>query len=515
MRLVHLHRQRAVFCLVAVMTVTTFGATDDSARLVFPLEEMPNFDNWDMGHNCDCRREPTPNVVYPAFSSVRPLHGEIRVDMELDDPDSGTLYHFALDESGGTGTGYNRLYIDLNGDGRLSDETPVTPLRELPPGHLFTQKWSAPPVWFGYVTFSSRDGTETHSVQTLPRFTEGGFPRLNFQATTARRGWIEIDGRRIAARIWNSYPIGTRWDRPATTVRLETPNGSVALPYWLGCNRLRALPRAGDKLWRISTIPAGSRLIVEPYAGGWGTIEIRTAGQPPRNASFYGSLLARDKAVAVGEPSQPAAYKGVQRWEVPVGDYAPGVLSIRCGPLLFSLYGNDLSGVPSSTARMSSTYPWRIRENETLTLEFADKPRIVFASPADGARLRAGDELKIAPFLVDPKLNATVRGLRRQHEHGPSSAPVVMSAILSALLLVLLLIVLLVVRGLVGHGRPEHRHVAYLGAAGLLTLGLVFTWNALWPVAQARRWAYNDLGPRATISRANGEIVAGGPMPFG
>jgi hypothetical protein len=46
-------------------------------------------------------------------------------------------------------------------------------------------------------------------------------------------------------------------------------------------------------------------------------------------------------------------------------------------------------------------------------------------------------------------------------------------------------------------------------------LGTVFVWNSLRNPAPMNRLAYEDLGPQATITRANGEIVAGGPMPFG
>jgi hypothetical protein len=508
-----------LFGILLSLSPILSGGENRSERLEFPLEEVPNFDHWDIGHTCDCASEPAPNVVYPAFSSGKPLYGRIRVDMELDDPHSGTLYHFALDESGGTGAGYDRLYVDLNRDGRLSDEAPIAPLRDLPQGRLFTQKWPSPPVWFGYVTFSSRDGAETHSVQTLPRFTNGGYPRLNFQSTTARRGSIEIAKRRLVARIWNSYPIGTRWDRPSTRVRLETPNGSVALPYWLGCDRLRAMQRVEDRLWQLSTTPSGSLLVVEPYSAGWGIVEISLAGRPPQSATFYGSLFARDKAVAVGEAGQLAEHRWVQRWDVPVGDYAPGVLSIRCGPLLFSLSGSDLSVGGYSGRETSPAYPWRIRENETLTLAFADKPEIVFASPADGARLRPGDQLKVAPFLVDPKLNATVRGLRRQSRQEPPPTPAAAPGIPLVLLLTVLFVAPLVVWALVGRGQPRYGYLAWLSAVGLLALagylGTVFVWNSLRNPAPVNRLAYEDLGPQATITRANGEIVASGPMPFG
>jgi hypothetical protein len=513
MSLPHLICRIAVLYLAVV--TTAWGAESGSEKLVFPLEEVPNFDNWDMGHHCVCQSEPESNVVYPAFSSGQPFYGQIRVDMELDDPHSGTVCHFALDESGGTGAGYDRLYVDLNHDGRLSDEVPVRPLRELPQGHLFTQKWPSPvpPVWFDYVTFSSRDGAGTHSVQILPRFTNGGgYPRLNFQATTARRGSIEIAGRRIVARIWNSNPIGTRWDRPSMTVRLETPRGSVALPHWLGCERLRAMHKIGDKFWRLSTTPSGSQLVVEPYAAGLGTVEIGLAGRPPQSATFYGSLFARDKAVAVGEPSQSAYHRGVRKWVVPAGDYAPGSLLINCGSSLFWIAGDDPSGAMSARRGTASAYPWRIRANEVFTLEFADKPEILFASPPDGARLKPGAELKVVPVVIDPKLNTRIEGLRLQ----PGGLLPPASSAAFDVLPALLFAVPAVMWALVGRRRRRYRYLAWLCAVGLLAFaGTVVALDVLRRPAASGPPAADDLAPHLTITRANGEVVASGSMPFG
>jgi hypothetical protein len=122
--------QLVAFCLAAVMPA--WGAGSGSERLAFPLEEVSGFDVADVGHTCACRSEPEPNVAYPAFTSAKPLYGVMCVDMEFANLRSGTPYHFALDESGGTGTGYDRLYLDHNRDGRLSDEAPIAPLRERP-----------------------------------------------------------------------------------------------------------------------------------------------------------------------------------------------------------------------------------------------------------------------------------------------------------------------------------------------------------------------------------------------
>jgi hypothetical protein len=88
--------------------------------------------------------------------------------MEPGNQRSGTAYHFALDESGGTGAGYDRLYLDLDRDGNLVDESPLTPLADPPAGALLTVPERSQQMCFRYVTFSS--GTTATGVLSVVEF---------------------------------------------------------------------------------------------------------------------------------------------------------------------------------------------------------------------------------------------------------------------------------------------------------------------------------------------------------
>ena len=44
-------------------------------------------------------------------------------------------------------------------------------------------------------------------------------------------------------------------------------------------------------------------------------------------------------------------------------------------------------------------------------LDFSNKPDVMFASPAKDQRVKAGDELQVKAVLVDPKLDFMIRGL--------------------------------------------------------------------------------------------------------
>ena len=477
----------------------------------FDLEEVSGLDIVDLGHTCPCRNDPDPNVVYPAFSSGKPLYGVMHVDMEFGTWRPGTAYPFALDESGGTGTGYDRLYIDLNRDGRLSDETPVTPLRELPEGALFTVKWVTPPIWFNPVTFSNTDEAGTHSVETIPHLLvqQGEFVGLSFTATKARKGEIEIAGRRYNATILNSSPLGTRWDRPGTVVKLETRAG-VRMASWSGSDRLMAMHRIGDEYWRFSMTPAGDRFFVEPYQGPLGVVRIDLGGWLLPKATFSGALHARDKAVCVSWDDQNHHGRFVRSCEAPVGDYRPASLDVRCGPLTLSLSESGYANLLSGGRDPNSAYTLQVRKDKPCVLRLARKGEVLFASPDKQMRVRLGDPLQVTAMLVDSKSNMMVRNLRRVACERVSSAA-------------LTLIGLTIVGPLgawiaLGKNRGRYRYLPIFSGAGLLALigyvGVVFALNAMLRPGRSDL-AFEELRPEVIIARANGEIVKQDTMPFG
>ena len=57
----------------------------------------------------------------PEYASSKPLY----IALELGD-DLDSVFTGAIDESGGTGSGYDRLYLDANNDGNLANEIPMS-----------------------------------------------------------------------------------------------------------------------------------------------------------------------------------------------------------------------------------------------------------------------------------------------------------------------------------------------------------------------------------------------------
>jgi hypothetical protein len=397
------------------------AASETDGDKTFKLRELSVFDqNKDpfiRGQICPCQDKPFPEVKnYPAFVSKAPVFGAVRFGAKAFQPDSGLLYYFAVDESRGTGKGYDRLYFDANRDLDLRND-PVAKLQPNPPDHGYDPHFGGIKATAAFdflkVNLGANDGS-SNTVEIMPRLLLTGddketYRYMFFVRTRLFEGDIRIAGEKFHAQLGHDYAILPGFDSPGTALVLSSGNNN-AFDWW-GGDRLSAMHKVNGRFFTFSATQAGE-LTVHPYQGDLGTFEIGPGTRSLTNFSVSGSMRARDWAVAVGgdiKNGQPVEWGHCQ---LPVGDYLAEYLTLQFGRLRIALSQNYHSeGKQRSRAGRPDVFGVTIRKDRPFALDFSNKPDVMFASPAPDQRVKPGDTLMIMAVLVDPKLDIMIRRL--------------------------------------------------------------------------------------------------------
>jgi hypothetical protein len=141
----------------------------------FKLREVSTFecgqDTFLRGQTGECQDKPFAQVkAYPAFASKKPIYGSIHFYKDRRQPDTAQTAYFAVDESQGTGSGYDRLYFDANGDLDLRNDPVVQPQRNPPANARLHYSGTKAQVIFDVLAVSFDFGPAgMRPVQLMPR----------------------------------------------------------------------------------------------------------------------------------------------------------------------------------------------------------------------------------------------------------------------------------------------------------------------------------------------------------
>ena len=136
------HMGGLAFALVITLQTPVTDEAGTTGDRTFELEEVSVFDLGRRGSDLIRGRRATVGETaekevkgIPELHSANPLFGAFSLGPH-DDEGEQRSYAFVLDESAGTGAGYDRLLIDANGDGDLSDARDLSVLADPPAGAL-------------------------------------------------------------------------------------------------------------------------------------------------------------------------------------------------------------------------------------------------------------------------------------------------------------------------------------------------------------------------------------------
>jgi hypothetical protein len=398
------------------------GGTSLEGEQVFPLEEVSVFSlpqeggyEFLLGQRVVCGEKPDPNVTaYPKFRSDRPLYGKVSLTDSHSKPDPGATYYFALDEPASTGRQYDRLYFDLNGDRDLTNDRAVEVQGSPPPGATLAYQGVAQQVCFQNLAVPFPFGAQgERSLEMIPRLivSEDGYKTLSFVTTRAHKGRIKVAGKEYEPILGHKYVIDGWFDAPRTGLHLLPPENRSSYTWW-GGDRLSAIHKINGAFYRFSATPAGDKLMVRPYDGPLGTFRIGAGGRQIDKLEANGSLWSLKVGVPVGEIAEQGWPKPARECRLPVGDYTANLMTVNFGKLRVEISNNyHADGKPRGATNQPPVCGIAIRENTPFVLDFSNKPAVLFASPARNQRVKLGEELMVKAVLIDPVLDIMIRGL--------------------------------------------------------------------------------------------------------
>jgi len=238
------------------------------------------------------------------------------------------------------------------------------------------------------------------------------YKQMSFVRSHLYAGDIKIGGGRYAAWLGNNYAIFGRLDNPDTVLMLSPKDHSGSQMRWWGGDSLRAAHKVNGNFYTFSASPTGDQLTVHPYRGDLGTFEIGPGGRELKEMTVTGSLEGEERAVAVGGEVVDGSPKPARSCPLPVGDYRPNYITIQYGRLQIAASHNyHADGKPRGGSERPPVYGIAIRKDKPFVLDFSDKPDVMFAAPAKDQRVKLGESLEVKAVLVDPKLDMMIRGL--------------------------------------------------------------------------------------------------------
>lgn len=281
----------------------------------------------------------------PSFTSKKAkLYG-----CRFDGPGEERLLAVAVDESKGTGKGYDTLYVDFNRNLDLSDDKPIK-IKPLQKGRGTVTEW---------VTVQSQQqivggGKIDCSVKTKFEMYWPGTDDiyLSLQRKGGWKGTIDTSKGKVECALVDTtsngvcgeatkYKDNGEMESYGDSIFIDT-NGAgrvLMMPWGSHSIRLHEISKIGGKFYSIKADGPGSKLVVEPYSGSTGTLLVRGGDiQGLKASSSAISVMGKTGSYDFADSSDGAI-------TLPVGSYkvtqcglslqsknTPQTLKITCRP---------------------------------------------------------------------------------------------------------------------------------------------------------------------------------------
>jgi hypothetical protein len=183
-------------------------------------------------------------------------------------------------------------------------------------------------------------------------------------------------------------------------------------PYWWGSWSLHSYHKIDDKFYEFVLLDDGIRVAARPYRGPLGTIQVGKGGRELEKIAFNGSVHSKGSVAApIGTIEQYWTGEVVE-CKIPVGDYTPYLMKVTYDNLAIEISNNYHTDAQGRARGREPVYGLQVRQDKPYVLDFSNDPVVVFDQPPKTATgFSRGTEIKFAAVLLDPKLDIMIRGL--------------------------------------------------------------------------------------------------------
>jgi len=183
-------------------------------------------------------------------------------------------------------------------------------------------------------------------------------------------------------------------------------------PYWWGSWSLHSYHKIGDEFFEFMLVEDGTKIACRSYKGELGMIKVGKGGRDLEKAEFNGSVRQAGNVSAPIGIIEQRSVGAVPECEIPVGDYTAYYITVTYDDLSISVsnnYHTNAQGIDSSS---DVVYGMQVCKDKPYVLDFSNKPMVIFDEPRmSNASFSRGQEIEFAAVLIDPELDIMIRRL--------------------------------------------------------------------------------------------------------
>ena len=202
--------------------------------------------------------------------------------------------------------------------------------------------------------------------------------------------------------------LGERPEREFYLYDMQRKTG----PYWWGSWSLHSYHKIGGKFYEFMLLENGDKIAGRPYKGEFGIIKVGKGGRELEKVEFRGSVHQAGNVAAPIGIIERRATGAVVECEIPVGDYTAYLMSVTYDNLSIQISNNYHTNAQGKNSMGNTVYGMQVRKDKPYVLDFSNKPMVVFDEPPMSKKsFSRGEEIKFAAVLIDPELDVMIRGL--------------------------------------------------------------------------------------------------------